>query len=300
MNQRLPPWIKIRLKSEGKLAFVQSALKEQNLHTVCESAHCPNRQECFQRGTATLMILGNICTRDCRFCAVPSGTPEKVDADEPRRAAELVKKLGLRHAVITSVTRDDLPDGGASLFAETVAAIRAATSTEGSGKPTVEVLTPDFNCSEAALTVVLDSAPDVFNHNLETVERLQKQVRPQASYLRSLAVLKYAAASGKARAVKSGLMAGMGENDDEIYGAMSDLLAVGCRHLTIGQYLAPSRKHWPVERFVPPELFEKYRERALAMGFKEVASAPLVRSSYMAESFFLNGASQDRTIHAAR
>ena len=282
MNQRLPPWIKIRLKSEGKLALVQSALKEHNLHTVCESAHCPNKQECFQRGTATLMILGNICTRKCSFCAVQSGAPEKVDCDEPRRAAELVKKLGLRHAVITSVTRDDLPDGGASIFAGTVSAIRAAMQ----DKITIEVLTPDFDGSETALTVVLDSAPDVFNHNIETVERLQKQVRPQASYLRSLAVLKYAAASGKAKAVKSGLMAGLGENDAEIYRSLADLLNTGCRHLTIGQYLAPSKRHWPVQRFVPPELFEEYRRRALAMGFKEVASAPLVRSSYMAESFF--------------
>ena len=289
MNQRLPPWIKIRLKSEGKLAFVQAALQENSLHTVCESAHCPNKQECFHRGTATLMILGNICTRNCSFCAVQSGAPEKIDCDEPRRAAELVKKLGLRHAVITSVTRDDLPDGGASIFAETVFEIRSAMQNPrlgGARETTVEVLTPDFNGSEAALTVVLDSAPDVFNHNIETVERLQKQIRPQASYLRSLAVLKYAAASGKAKIVKSGLMAGLGESNGEIYRAMNDLLNVGCRHLTIGQYLAPSKRHWPVQRFVPPELFEEYRRQALAMGFKEVASAPLVRSSYLAESFF--------------
>lgn len=290
MSQRLPPWIKIRLKSEGKLAFVQSALKEQNLHTVCESAHCPNKQECFQRGTATIMILGKICTRNCRFCAVQSGTPQPVDPDEPRRAAELVKKLRLSHAVITSVTRDDLPDGGASVFAKTVAEIRAATQ----GKTTVEVLTPDFNGSESALTVVLESNPDVFNHNLETVERLQKEVRPQASYLRSLAVLKYAAASRKAKVVKSGLMAGMGESDDEIYEAMRDLLKAGCRHLTIGQYLAPSKRHLPVHRFVPPEMFAAYRERALAMGFQEVASAPLVRSSYLADSFFQKAVSANR------
>jgi len=278
--------------------LVQSALKEQNLHTVCESAHCPNRQECFQRGTATLMILGNICTRNCRFCAVQSGTPEKVDHDEPRRAAELVKKLNLRHAVITSVTRDDLPDGGASIFAETVSAIRTATQNpclggafgEARGGTTIEVLTPDFNGLESAISIVLASAPDVFNHNLETVEHLQKQVRPQASYLRSLAVLKYAVTSGKARVVKSGLMAGMGESDDDLYEAMRDLLKVGCRHLTIGQYLAPSKRHWPVQRFVPPEMFEEYRRQGLAMGFKEIASAPLVRSSYLAENFFQKAA----------
>ncbi|MDO9541039.1 MAG: lipoyl synthase [Kiritimatiellia bacterium] len=290
MKQRLPPWIRIRLKTNGQYAQVQSLLREQHLHTVCESAQCPNRQECFNRGVAAIMILGNICTRGCRFCAVRSGAPQPVDSDEPRRAAELVKKLNLRHAVITSVTRDDLPDGGASVFAETVAGIRSATQS----RTTVEVLTPDFNGSEDALAVVLASNPDVFNHNLETVERLQRQIRPQASYLRSLAVVKYAAVSGKAKIIKSGLMAGMGENDGELYEAMRDLLQVGCRHLTIGQYLAPSKRHLPVHRFVPPEIFDEYRQRALSMGFKEVAASPLVRSSYLADSFFQNAASANR------
>jgi len=290
MKQRLPPWIKIRLKTDGQYALVQSTLQKQNLHTVCESAHCPNRQECFRRGTATVMILGNICTRNCRFCAVQSGAPAPVDPDEPRRAAELAKKLNLHHAVITSVTRDDLPDGGASIFAQTVSEIRSAMQ----NRTTIEVLTPDFNGSEKALSVVLDSHPDVFNHNIETVLRLQKEMRPQASYLRSLAVLKYAATARKTKIIKSGLMAGMGENDDELYEVMRDLLTAGCRHLTIGQYLAPAKRHWPVHRFVPPEMFEEYRRKALAMGFKEVAAGPLVRSSYMAESFFEHAVSASR------
>ena len=262
-------------------------MHNQHLHTVCESAQCPNRRECFQRGTATIMILGNICTRKCRFCAVQSGAPQTVDSDEPRRAAELVKKLRLRHAVITSVTRDDLSDGGASVFAETITEIRKSAGNE----TTVEVLTPDFQGSEKALTVVLQSAPDVFNHNLETVERLQATVRPQADYRRSLDVLKFAALFPRPKVVKSGLMAGMGEDDDELLQAMRDLLAAGCQTLTIGQYLAPSRHHLPVHRFVPPETFEEYRRKALAMGFKEVASGPLVRSSYMADSFFMNAIS---------
>jgi lipoic acid synthetase len=297
MKQKLPPWIKIRLKTDGQYSFVKSVLKEQNLHTICESAHCPNCQECFQRGVATIMILGNICTRGCRFCAVQSGVPQPVDWDEPRRVAELVKKMSLHHVVITSVTRDDLPDGGASVFASTVTEIRSVTRNSGFGEgreTTVEVLTPDFNGLEGSLAVVLESLPDVFNHNLETVERLQKEVRPRASYLRSLAVLKYAAASRKTRVIKSGLMVGMGESDDEIYDAMRDLLKVGCNYLTIGQYLAPSKHHLPVHRFVPPELFAGYRERALLMGFKEVAAGPLVRSSYMAESFFQQALSKNR------
>jgi len=287
--QRLPPWIRVRFKTGGKYGLVQSLLDEQNLHTVCDSAHCPNRQECFNRGTATVMILGNVCTRNCRFCAVASpdghaGTPAPLDPQEPERAAQLIKKLNLQHAVITSVTRDDLPDGGASAFAETISAIRKLTA----GQTTIEVLTPDFNGSESALDTVLSARPDVFNHNLETVKRLQALVRPQADYRRSLAVLKYAAASKNARIVKSGLMAGMGENDEEIYEALRDLLDAGCRYLTIGQYLAPSKKHWPADRFVTPELFAEYEKRALAMGFKWVASGPLVRSSYLAENFFRN------------
>lgn len=282
MKTRLPPWLRVRLDTDGKYARVHALLHEQRLHTVCESAQCPNRQECFRRGTATIMILGNVCTRNCAFCAVTSGKPQAVDPDEPRRAAALVKNLKLRHAVITSVTRDDLPDGGAGVFAETISAIGAAMN----GRTTVEVLTPDFNGAEKALAVVLEAKPDVFNHNLETVERLQKETRPQAGYRRSLEVLKRAAMSGKARTVKSGLMAGLGESDAELYEAMRDLLQHGCQCLTLGQYLAPSRSHRPVKRFVPPETFEEYRQHALRMGFRAVAAGPLVRSSYLAEHLF--------------
>lgn len=282
MKKRLPPWIRIRFKADGQYGLVQTTLRRQGLHTVCESAHCPNRQECFNLGTATVMILGNICTRNCLFCAVQTGVPKPVDPDEPRRVAELVKSLNLRHAVITSVTRDDLPDGGASAFAATVNAIRALTNNTVS----TEVLTPDFNGSQTALALVLVSGPDVFNHNLETVERLQPVVRPQADYRRSLRVLQSASAFKGRQVVKSGLMAGMGETDDELFQAMSDLLGAGCQCLTIGQYLAPSRRHLPVHRFVPPEMFNEYRQQALSMGFNEVAAGPLVRSSYLADRFF--------------
>lgn len=260
--------------------MVEDTLRRQRLNTVCESAQCPNRNECFCRGTASVMILGPVCTRACRFCAVANGVPTPEDPGEPRRAAELVKALGLRHVVVTSVTRDDLADGGARAFAATIAEIRKTTS----GRTAVEVLTPDFNGSIEALNTVLDAEPDVFNHNIETVRRLQAKVRPQADYLRSLGVLKNAAA--RITSVKSGLMVGMGESDDEILRTLADIHATGCRYLTIGQYLSPSRRHLPVSRFVPPERFDDYRREALAMGFKAVASGPLVRSSYMAEELF--------------
>lgn len=287
IQQRLPSWIKIRLKTGGDYELVQATLRQEGLNTVCENAQCPNRQECFHRGTATVMISGNICTRNCAFCAVKSGKPEPVDGDEPRRVANMIKKLNLRHAVITSVTRDDLDDGGAALFSATVNEIKKIMNKH----TTVEVLTPDFNGSERALTVVLSSGPDVFNHNLETIARLQKQVRPRADYRRSLGVLKFVSESGMVKVVKSGIMAGMGENDEEIYSAMKDLLENGCRYLTIGQYLAPAKNRLPVHRFVPPETFAEYRQKALAFGFKGVAAGPLVRSSYMAEDFFRNAVS---------
>lgn len=228
------------------------------------------------------MILGNICTRHCRFCAIESGTPASLDTQEPRRAAELVKQLNLRHAVVTSVTRDDLPDGGAGIFAETVGEIRSLCRHQ----TTIEILTPDFNGSEKALDIVLDSHPDVFSHNLETVERLQPLVRPEAGYRRSLNVLRHASASKKAPAIKSGLMVGMGETDAELFQSMEDLIEAGCELLTIGQYLAPSGNHLPVARFVPPELFAEYRQMALELGFKDAASGPMVRSSYMADSLY--------------
>ena len=269
-------------------------LKSQSLHTVCQGAHCPNQHECFSRGIATFMILGDVCTRDCRFCAVTPGSPAPVDPDEPRRVAEAAVQLKLRHVVVTSVTRDDLPDGGATHFAAVIQALHQ--SLPGA---TVEVLTPDFKGVERDLDTVIDAGPDVFNHNLETVRRLQATIRPAAGYDRSLAVLAYVAArmarngaSGhggetKRLLVKSGLMVGLGETDGEIVEAMADLRKAGVELLTIGQYLAPSATHAPVMRFVPPEQFQEFEQAGREMGFLNVAAGPMVRSSYMAESQFL-------------
>ncbi len=281
--KRLPPWIRIRLKTGGRFAAVNNAIETAGLNTVCQSAHCPNQQECFHRGTATFMILGNICTRQCRFCAVRSGTPLlPPDPDEPRRVAELSARLGIRHVVVTSVTRDDLPDGGAGAFAATISRIKARLGI------TVEVLTPDFQGNPQSLTAVLEARPDVYNHNLETVERLQPEIRPQANYQRSLAVLHAASQSRPHPVIKSGLMVGLGETNAELFRALEDLRAVGCELLTLGQYLAPSRRHLPVDRFVAPERFAEFKEKALIMGFTAVAAGPLVRSSYKAEELLGN------------
>ncbi len=280
---RLPPWIRIRYSGNDNQESVKQLLKDSGLHTVCQGAQCPNQHECFSRGVATFMILGDTCTRDCRFCAVKSGRPPAVDPDEPRRLAEAVAHLKLRHVVVTSVTRDDLPDGGASHFTATIKAIRVQSPTA-----TVEVLTPDFKGVERDLDVVLEAAPDVFNHNLETVRSLQKMIRPAASYDGSLAVLAYVAHhAGGRTSVKSGLMVGLGETDEEVYAAMVDLRQAGVALLTIGQYLAPSATHAPVKRYVTPEQFEEYARRGQSMGFRNVASGPMVRSSYMAEHQFL-------------
>ena len=278
---RLPPWIRVRVSGNSTADAVHKLLDENALHTVCQGAQCPNKHECFSRGTATFLILGEVCTRDCLFCAVRAGAPQAVDREEPRRVAEAVARLKLRHVVITSVTRDDLEDGGAGLFAATIHAIRAALP-----EAAVEVLTPDFMGSELAIDLVLAAQPDVFNHNLETVARLQRSIRPAASYERSLGVLAYAAAHRPKPAIKSGLMVGLGETDDEVLGAMRDLRRAGCELLTIGQYLAPSRRHIPVQRFVPPEMFADYARHGTEMGFRNVASGPMVRSSYHAEAQF--------------
>jgi lipoic acid synthetase len=254
-------------------------LSRLSLHTVCEEANCPNRMECFARRTATFMILGDRCTRNCTFCNVTKGAPVPVDADEPRHAAEGVRELGLKHVVITSVTRDDLPDGGAEHFAETIRRIRETTP-----DVTIEVLIPDFKGSLPAQQTVLEAGPDVLNHNIETVPRLYQEVRPMAVYARSLELLRRAKELGKpGMHTKSGMMLGLGEGKDEVLQSLRDLRSAGCDFLTLGQYLAPSKLHHPVVEYIHPDVFAEYKTLGEAMGFKFVASAPLVRSSYMAE-----------------
>jgi lipoyl synthase len=258
---------------------VRQLLEELKLTTVCSNAHCPNIGECFSRGTATFMILGRHCTRSCRFCAVDSRPPEKVRADESEAVAEAVVRLGLHHVVVTSVTRDDLPDGGANHFASTCHAIRKRAP-----EATVEILTPDFQGDPRCVDIALSGQPDVFNHNVETVPRLYPHVRPEADYQRSLDVLQRAA--GTNAVVKSGLMVGLGETRDELHRALEDLHCAGCRLVTIGQYLAPSREHVPVERFLEPQEFEQLETEARALGFEGVAASPFVRSSYRAEGLW--------------
>lgn len=270
-----PPWL-IQRFAPAAVAAVESLLAGHKLHTVCQSAHCPNIGECFGQGTATFLILGSTCTRDCAFCAVPHGSPPPVDPAEPGRVADAVVALGLKFAVITSVTRDDLPDGGAGHFAACIDAIRRASPRTG-----VEVLTPDFAGDLAALAVVLAARPQVYNHNIETVPRLYGSVRSGADYRRSLGLLAAAARSGVPW-VKSGLMVGLGEKEEELRAVLADLAAAGVKAITIGQYLRPSPGHHPVVDYIPPERFAAYKEIALGMGFSHIASGPLVRSSYHA------------------
>ena len=278
---RLPDWLRIRLPTTDKFVQTRNLLDDLRLHTVCESAKCPNHWECWSQGTATFMIGGDRCTRACRFCAVSTAKPLPLEADEPNRVAEAVRRMRLQHVVITAVARDDLPDGGAGHFRSTVEAVRAA-------RPgiIIEVLVPDFNERGASIETVLEANPHVFNHNLETIRRLTPQVRTRATYERSLSVL----AKVKARRptgiyTKSGLMLGLGETDEEICEAMADLRRVGCDILTVGQYLQPTREHLPVVEFVTPARFQTHAEQARKMGFVHVASGPLVRSSYHADEF---------------
>jgi len=280
--RRFPPWLRKRIPPQDQVVRVREVLERLALHTVCQGAHCPNQCECFARGTATFMILGEACTRNCRFCAVDHGAPQPPDPDEPRRVAEAAAELALGHVVVTSVTRDDLPDGGSGQFAATIAAIRAASSA------TIEVLTPDFEGRWADVDRVVEAGPDVYNHNLETVPRLYPRVRPQARYERSLALLTRVAESDGRILVKSGLMLGLGEEHDEVVASMHDLREAGCEALTLGQYLRPSPGHLPVETFVTPDEFDAYREEADAMGFAAVAAGPFVRSSYHAEALVRN------------
>ena len=273
-----PAWLKVRLRMTPQFEAVARTVHDQNLHTVCLSAACPNLGECWARGTATFMIGGNHCTRRCGFCDVTTARPAPLDPLEPERVAKAVAALGLGFAVITAVARDDLPDGGAAHMAATIRALRRGSPGTG-----VEVLIPDYKGREEDLRTVLEAGPDVINHNLETVERLQRRVRPAARYERSLGLLKRAAELRPEIVTKSGLMLGLGERDAEVEGALGDLRRAGVALLTIGQYLRPSPSHLPVERFVPPAEFERWAERARALGFRDVASGPLVRSSYHAE-----------------
>jgi len=275
--RKKPPWLKRRLPTGKAYEKVRRLLDKNCLHTVCQEAHCPNIWECFSEGTATFLIMGDRCTRNCRFCAVAQGPSGPPDPEEPQRIAEAVQTLNLSYVVVTSVTRDDLSDGGAGHFAATIKCIR-----ESKSDTRVEVLIPDFQGSETALDLVLEAAPDVLNHNLETVKRLYPQVRPQAIYERSLALMKYVY-DHSSIPVKSGLMLGLGESNEEVQNALQDLFDSGCRLLTLGQYLQPSKAHLPVQEYITPEEFASLRRKSLAMGFKEVASAPFVRSSYHAQ-----------------
>lgn len=275
--KRKPEWLRTPIRGGKNLTAVKQVLKDLHLHTVCTAANCPNRMECFSNRTATFMILGDVCTRNCRFCNVNPGRPLEIEADEPERIARAVVSLGLKHVVITSVTRDDLPDGGAAHFAATVRAVRRTNP-----EITIELLIPDLQGDIDALKVVLDSQPDILNHNVETIPRLYPEVRPQADYRQSLEVLRRTKQIDHSRFTKSGLMVGLGETPEEIESVMNDLREVGCDFLTIGQYLAPSADHYPVVEYVHPDQFEEYRRIGYRKGFSFVASAPLVRSSYRA------------------
>jgi lipoic acid synthetase len=271
-----PKWLRVKLPTGENYRKVRELVDKHELHTICESGSCPNMGECWGEGTATFMILGNICTRSCGFCAVQTGRPEEVDEFEPGRVANSVKLMGVKHAVITSVDRDDLSDGGANIWAQTVRAIR-----HQSPGTTLETLVPDFAGKWQNLQIVIDVAPEIVSHNLETVRRLTKQVRIQAKYDRSLEVLFRLKKAGMR--TKSGVMLGLGESESEVLETMQDLRSVGTDILTLGQYLQPTTKHLPVEEFITPEQFEFYKEEGMRMGFRYVESGPLVRSSYHAE-----------------
>ena len=276
-QRRLPKWLRRPIAQPGHATAVADLLDELELHTVCQSAKCPNRGECFASGTATFLIMGDACTRGCRFCAVETRPPAPLDPDEPRRVAEGASRLGLRHVVVTSVTRDDLPDGGATHFVAVIEALRAAVPDAA-----VEVLTSDFAGRAESVDTVAEANPDVFNHNLETVPRLYATVRPGADYARSLRVLQRVHATQPDLPTKSGIMLGLGETPGEVRGVMRDLLANDVKMLTLGQYLSPSRAHLPVAEFVDPSVFAQLARDAYKLGFSAVASAPYVRSSYHA------------------
>jgi lipoic acid synthetase len=276
-----PPWLKKRIPPFQDLRKVKSILAEAGLHTVCEEARCPNLGECFSQGTATVLILGKVCTRDCGFCAVEHGIPGRLVETEPEKVAQAVRRMGLQYVVVTSVTRDDLPDGGASHFARTIRAIRALDQ-----GMRVEALVPDFKGDLDSFNIVLKEIPDVLNHNVETVPRLYPEVRPEADYERSLDILRRSKETHPDILTKSGFMLGLGETKEEVLDLLKDLREAGCDFLTIGQYLQPRSDRLPVVRYIPPEEFESYREIGEAMGFGRIASGPFVRSSFHASQMF--------------
>ena len=276
MLKNKPKWLRAKLPTSAEYKKTLQTVNEHELNTVCKSAQCPNMGECWSRGTATVMILGNICTRSCSFCAIQTGRPTELDIGEPARVADSIAKMNLKHAVITSVARDDLKDGGASIWANTIRAVHNRMP-----ECAVEVLTADFRGQQEYLDIVLDACPDIFNHNLETVKRLQRPIRKTARYDRSLWVLEHAKSRGFI--TKSGIMLGIGETEDEIKTVLNDMRAVGVDILTIGQYLQPSPKHEPVDRWVTPEEFQKWKDYALEIGYGVCESGPLIRSSYHAE-----------------
>lgn len=271
-----PSWLKVRFVATPTFGEVAGTLRHLNLNTVCQEARCPNISECWNRGTATFMILGDICTRGCRFCNVKTGKPLPVDPDEPQRVAQAAAEMCLRWVVVTSVDRDDLPDGGAAQFSQVVKEIRKILPKTG-----VEILTPDFRDKPQAVEIIMENPPDVFSHNVETVPRLYRRVRPGADYQRSLSLLNEFARRGLI--TKSGIMLGLGETSSEVVQVLHDLRESGVRSLAIGQYLRPTLQHWPVVRYVPPEEFQALKEYARSIGFDHIASGPLVRSSYLAE-----------------
>ena len=275
-REKKPKWLRAKLPAGPEYNEVRNIVDRNQLHTVCQSAQCPNMGECWSRGTATLMILGNICTRACSFCAVQTGKPTELDLAEPPRVAEAVAKMGLKHCVLTSVARDDLPDGGAKVWAATIRAVRRKNPNTA-----IEVLVPDFKGEFGNLDIVLEAKPNIFNHNLETVERLQRPIRKTASYQRSLDVLSYAKNAGFP--IKSGIMLGLGEEEDEIRKALQDLASIQLDVLTLGQYLQPSSEYAPIKRWATPEEFANWKKVALELGIKVVESGPLVRSSYHAD-----------------
>jgi lipoic acid synthetase len=275
--QRRPEWLKVRAPGGETFANLKKMMRSKTLHTVCEEAHCPNIGECWGRGTATFLILGEICTRSCGFCAIKTGKPEPIDPEEPLKVALAVQQMGISHVVITSVNRDELPDQGSTIWAKTITEVRRLNP-----KVSIEVLIPDFKGDLDCLQRVLDSKPDILNHNVETVPRLYRIVRPQAKYERSLKVLQYAKEKGFI--TKTGMMVGIGETFDEVIEVMKDLREINVDIFTVGQYLQPTPKHLPVDRFVTPEEFKQYRMIGIQLGFRHVESGPLVRSSYHAES----------------